>query len=244
MALYNFYTGAFSKFTLNTRSKHDRIQQRLAFARARSPRLVAALADHCLASGRIARLWREIAAVRKSFVDVYPHVQPFVQMQYWKKQNQDFTKFSLSAKKFNELRQLYIDAFETLSRLLTLIVGIEAIIHHGELAVPTKKGKMSLDEFEVLANANKVGFVERYPIEDLFVPVLDADFRNRIGHHSAHYDASTDEVIAYPSKKAGGVARKMRYTDFVHKVLALFAVFELAAIYHHDLHIGLNGRFS
>jgi hypothetical protein len=33
------------------------------------------------------------------------------------------------------------------------------------------------------------------------------------------------------------------YTEFCEKVLDLFAAFELAAMYHHDVHINLGGRF-
>ena len=34
----------------------------------------------------------------------------------------------------------------------------------------------------------------------------------------------------------------MRYTEFCEKVLDLFAAFELAAMYHHDLHIHVERR--
>jgi hypothetical protein len=36
----------------------------------------------------------------------------------------------------------------------------------------------------------------------------------------------------------------MGYTEFCEKVLDLFAAFELAATYHHDLHIYAGGRFT
>jgi len=217
--------------------------QRLTLAKVSEPQLYEELATQYRASGRIQRLWQEIACVRRAFVKMYPYIEPLLQMRYWRKDLQDLERFTISDKKFDDLRQFYIDCFETLCRLMVLAIGIEAIIHHKELQIPTKKGKMTLDQFEVLTNASKVVHIEHYPIEDLFVPVLDTDFRNSIGHHSAHYDASSDAVVVYASKGSGTVERILRYTEFCDKVLKLFAAFELAAMYHHDLHIYLDGRF-
>jgi hypothetical protein len=177
-------------------------------------------------------------------VEVYPHIQSLVQMRYWKKERQDFTKFNVSDKRFDALKQLYVDCFETLCRLITLVIGIELIIQSNQLEIPTKKGSMTLEEFESMPNANKMPVVSRYPIADLFVPVLDTDFRNSIGHHSAHYEPETDEIVVFHSKKSAAAATRMRYTEFCNKVLSLFAAFELAAMYHHDLHLHLDGKSS
>ncbi len=62
---------------------------------------------------------------------------------------------TLSDKRFNELRQLYIDCFETLFRLLVLVKGFEVIILHRKLEIPTKKGSMNLEQFEQLPNARR-----------------------------------------------------------------------------------------
>jgi hypothetical protein len=244
VGLYNFFTAAFMKFTLNPNAKHGRVQQRLRLAEATSSNLYDELAQYALTSGRIKKLWQEIINVRGAMVAVYPFIQPLIQMRYWKKEHQDFTKFNLSDKRFDQLKQLYIDCFETLCRLMTLVIGIELIIHINQLEIPTKKGSMSLDEFESMPNANKVPIISRYPVADLFVAVLDTDFRNSIGHHSAHYEADTDEVVVFHSKKVGTGATRMRYTEFCNKVLDLFAAFELAVMYHHDIHLHLEGKFS
>jgi hypothetical protein len=124
--------------------------------------------------------------------------------------------------------------------LTAIVLGVEAIIHHKDLRIPTKKGFMTLDEFEQLRNANKLDHIRKYPIEDLFVHVIDPEFRNGIGHHSAHYDRGSDAVEINDAK---GV-RKVTYTAFCDKLIKLFSVFELAAMYHHDLHIAIGGRFK
>ena len=44
--------------------------------------------------------------------------------------------------------------------------------------------------------------------------------------------------------KPNGTSRVVGYTEFCQKALDLFAAFELAAMYHHDVHINLDGRFA
>jgi hypothetical protein len=199
------------------------------------------LAEHYLVSGRIVSLWKEIFSVRNSFVSCYNFIQPLITVKYWKDEYRE--PVTLSDKRFNELRQLYIDCFETLFRLLVLALGFEVIIHHRKLEIPTKKGSMTLEQFEQMSNATKRDHIAKFPIEDLFMPVLDTDFRNGIGHHAAHYDQADDFIVIFGTKGAGAVSQVVGYTEFCEKVLDLFAAFELAAMYHHDLHIYLGGRF-
>jgi len=239
--LYNVYTAALAKFTLLPRGKYDRIDQRLTYAKAVDQPLVNDLAERYLASGRIVSLWKEIFSVRTSFVNCYHFLQPLITVTYWKEEYRE--PVTLFDKRFNELRQLYIDCFETLFRLLVLATGFEMIILHRKLEIPTKKGSMTLDQFEQQPNAAKRDHIAKLPIEDLFMPVLDTDFPNGIGHHSAHYEQEHDVIVIFDTKDAGTVSRVVGYTEFCQKVLDLFAAFELAAMYHHDVHINLDGRF-
>jgi predicted RNA-binding Zn-ribbon protein involved in translation (DUF1610 family) len=239
--LYNFYTAALSKFTLVSTGQYARISQRLAYAKVLNQPLVSELAERYLVSGRIVSLWKEVFSVRNSFVNCYNFLQSLITVKYWREEYRE--PVTLSDKRFNELRQLYIDCFETLFRLLVLAIGFEAIIHHRRLEIPMRKGSMTLEHFEQMPNAAKRDHIARFPIEDLFVPVLDTDFRNGIGHNAAHYEQEQDVIVIFDTKDAGAVSRVVSYTQFCEKVLDLFAAFELAAMYHHDIHIYLGGRF-
>jgi hypothetical protein len=242
--LYNFFHAGLSKFTLNTHGRYDRILQRLEYAKAYSPALFAKLAELFLSSGRIAQLWKENAAVRRMLIENYTGIQPLYQMYYWRKDLRILDSYQLSDKRFDPLRQLYIDCFETTCRLLVAAIGIETIIQHRSLEIPTNKGSMTLDTFQALKNANKREHIAKYPIEDLFVPVIDTELRNGIGHHSAHYDRTSDQIILYDSKGSGQVSRALGYTDFCDRVVKLFSAFELAVMYHNGLHLFLKGRLS
>lgn len=224
--LYNCLQGGFSKFTLNTRGSHDRVMQRLTLAQTMAPALFAALTVKFLGSGRIRRLWTEIANVRRCFMENYDALQPLLQMRYWREDTRNPEAFKLSDKRFEALRQLYIDCFETLCRLLTLVVAVEAIIHHNSLLIPTRKESIDLDKFEQLKNSNKRDFIQKYPIGDMFLPVIDTDLRNGIGHNSAHYDPEFDLIMLYDTKDPGNITNYISYTEFCNRVLGLFGTFE------------------
>jgi hypothetical protein len=242
--LYNALHAGFSKFTVNTRGQYDRVLQRLTFAESTSPQLFSALSSEFVWDGHILRLWNEIATVRRAFVDAYPAIQPLYQIYYWKKHLRDLDAVRLSDKRFDLLRQLYIDCFETFCRLMVPAMGIEMIIDHNSLDIPTKKGSMSLGKFEALVNASKREQLRKWPISDLFVAVMDTDLRNGIGHNSAHFDKELDQIVLYDSKGAATISRTMGYTEFCDRVVRLFSAFELAIMYHNGLHLFMNGRFA
>jgi len=244
VALYNLFHAGFSKFTLNSGGRNGRIMQRLTLARTVSPALFSQLAREFLLSGRIRKLWSEIAAIRRSFIENYNGIQPLYQLYYWRKELQNLDAFRLSDKKFDSLRQLYIDCFETTCRLVVLTIGIEMIILYNSLKISTRKGTMTLDDFEALSNANKREHLEKCPIEDLFVPVIDTGLRNGVGHNSAHFEKDSDQIILYDSKGSAAVSQKLGYTEFCDRVVKLFAAFELAVMYHNGVHIFLGGKLG
>jgi len=123
-------------------------------------------------------------------------------------------------------------------------IGMEMIILYKSLEIPTKKGTMTLDDFEALPNASKREHIGKCPIEDLFVPVIDTGLRNGVGHNSAHFEKKSDQIILYDSKGSATISQQLGYTEFCDRVVKLFAAFELAVMYHYGLHIFLKGRLS
>jgi hypothetical protein len=83
---------------------------------------------------------------------------------------------------------------------------------------------MTLEQFEQMPNAAKRDHIAKFPIEDLFMPELDTDFRNGIGHHAAHYEQEHDTIVIFDTKDAGTVSRVVGYTEFSEKVLDLPAI--------------------
>ena len=245
IALYNAIQAGMASFTLTPRTVRDRVLQRFNFACSRRRDLIDDLADVCVKSGRMLKLWKELSAIRRTFLDCYNEgLHLVVQVRYWKKELRDLSNVKVTMKHFDRFRQLYIDAFETLCRLLVLATVVESIIHANSLDVVLSKRSVSLDRFEALPNGTKRDHFVKLVVGDLFADVLDTKLRNGIGHHQAHFDSGADEVVLYDTKQASTVERRIGYTDFCDKVLRQVAAVELGATYHHALHIHAHGRFG
>jgi hypothetical protein len=158
-------------------------------------------------------------------------------MQYWSVPPKDLSVLSLPDKQFDRLKQLYVDSFETFCRLTVVAVAHETIIHHKSLAIPTAKGEMTIWQYEAMNNGIKHTILSKYPIHDLFVPVIDHQLRNGIGHHSAQYVATRDEVVYYRQDGQRLHEIHIPYAQFAFKVLEIVSAVELAALYFHRLHI-------
>lgn len=130
---------AFNWFTDNTRGQISRIKQRIALAKSISGSLYAQLAKEYKNSGRLSLLWTQINSIHHSFAMLYPFLSPPIKMRYWQERFQDLSRLQLAEKKYDEMKQLYIDCYESLCRLLVICIGVESIIHHGNLAIPKKR---------------------------------------------------------------------------------------------------------
>lgn len=234
---YRLIESAFNYFTLTRRGERQRIQQRIALAQTMPGKLFDQLVELYTSTSRMSKLWTELYTVRSEFLANYLFLSPILRTLYWSEPPKSLAEYQVSEKQFDELKHLYVACFETLCRLTVIVIGLEAIIHHKKLSLRTKKGEMSLWEYEAMPNGNKPSQLTKYSIHDLFVPLMDNSLRNGIGHHSAIYDAQTDEVVYYKhqGKSLGEV--RLPYTEFTYRLLQIYSAVELASLYFHAVHI-------
>lgn len=172
--LYDLLEKAFDNFTLTRRAAVRRIEQRVSLAQSTSRYLYDELVRQYAASSRVVRLWQELAKIRTAFLANYLTISPMLRVQYWSGPPRSLTELSVPDKKFEQLKQLYVDAFETLCRLTVIAVAMETIINNS-LRIATAKGEMTLWEYEAMANGNKPTILGKYPIHDLFVSLFVYD---------------------------------------------------------------------
>lgn len=235
--LYTFFEKVFDSFTLTRRPAQNRVFQRLALAESIDKTLYFDLVRDFSSSGRMENLWNQLNKIRRGFLQHYLTLSPLFRTLYWSQPPTDLSRFTLPDKKFDDLKNLYVDSFETLCRLTTIVLGVEAIIHHKALSIPTKKSVITLWDYEAMNNGIKHTVLGKYPIQDLFVPYIDNDLRNGIGHHAAHYDPLTDDIILHKTSGTDLKEFRLSYTVFAFKVIELYSAVELAALYFHPLHI-------
>ena len=199
-----------------------RIEQRLALACSISAELTErGLFLELQRTGRLLEWWKQLKDVRSAYFAAYPYYHTILQPLYWKDKEDVVNQYVVINKGFPALKDLYITAFETLARISVIAIGLEAVIHYRKLDLPTKKGSLSIFDFEGLSTANKRDWLIKYPIADVFGDFLDTRLRNGIGHNSARYDAVDDAVILVKNKGRELKTEKVNYTEFCRKVVSM-----------------------
>lgn len=216
----------------------DRVQQRVAYAWAKDSALVRTLVEGSVNTGRSLQIWHELAALSERFGACYPYVglllQPAV---YWRTPPSDLAEFVVCDKRFPELKQLYVEAFETLCRLSVIAIGLEAINLHGSLEIPTKKSAITLAQYDALPNGQKSAHLGGYPIADMFTPFMDTGLRNGIGHNTARYEPANDEVVWVVRRGAKHSQERFGYTAFCNAVLELLSTLVHVQEYFFAVHV-------
>jgi hypothetical protein len=66
---------------------------------------------------------------------------------------------------------------------------------------------VTLKQFEQQPNAATRDHIANVSIADLFMSVVDTEFRNGIGYHSAHYEQGPDAIVIFDTKDASTLSR-------------------------------------
>lgn len=213
----------------------------LRFARAfvGHRNVLVAFAEEYRKSGRFAFVWRQILGLHDDFVGKYASWMPVLQLRYWKTQPKSIDDLVISDKRFEELKTIYLNAFELLGRMLTIAVAVELIAPNGSTDVPAKKGSMSIWDFEQMDNGVKAPHLEKYTGTKHLAPLLDTKLRNGIGHNAAHYDPVTDEVVCIKAVGPKLTEWRVSYTRFCFASVELVSNLFFAEQYFFDL-LGLT----
>lgn len=223
--------------------RSQKIEQSFVAATKRAEKEVRDLAAEYVKTGRMAALWKELKSVRRQFLSLYESLQPLLMVRrYWKDHLQVIDGYLLSNKNFEDLRTFYVDAVETSFKLLVVGLAVELIATTGEPVVATKNGRQDIWWFEQLNNGIKDSQLKGHPTLRLITPALDLKLRNGVGHHSAHYDVNTDEIVYVRADGASLNEVRLSYTEFVGKVFQAYCAFELATVFFQWFFIAGGGK--
>jgi hypothetical protein len=221
------------------------IERTVAYAVHRDARAVRRLAADYVRSGRMLALWKEIKSVRKQFLALYESLLPMLMVKrYWREDQQEIKAYELSIKNFEDLKGFYIDCVETTFRLLVIGLALELIATTGEPKVKTKKGENTIWWFEQLQNGIKYTQLKQHRVFDVFEPALDLALRNGVGHHAAHFDVVTDDIIYVKADDAHLTEMRLPYTEFVGKVFDAYCAFELATVFFQWFFVAGRGKLK
>ncbi|HEV8241098.1 MAG TPA: hypothetical protein VGS57_17165 [Thermoanaerobaculia bacterium] len=222
-------------FTFDRRDIWKAAGEQFADARRNHATALSSLADTYRSSGRLLSLWRQITGLHDELIAKYPTWMPILQLRYWRERPSSLGDLVVSDKRFDDLKPLYLAAFELFARLSVIGLALELIRTSGTPDVPTNKGAMSIWDFEKLENANKGAHLGRHTSTQHFAAQLDTTLRNGIGHNSAHYDPVTDEVVCIKTKGAALQEWRISYTDFCASTIELASAAFFAEAYVQEL---------
>lgn len=187
---------------------------------------------------RLANLWTQLVAIRKSWSSVYHMVAPIYRGLDWDPAKANLDDYTLCQKRFEELQPFYVNCFETFCRMAVVGAALEGVESLDRNMVPLTKGPRPVEELEVMPNGNMHTWLNQLQHGDLFVPFIDAKLRNGVGHHAAHYDVTIDSVVYTNHSPARGIENfTISYVRFCEKIVRLYGQIETCAPLVHFLRI-------
>ncbi|WP_288638598.1 hypothetical protein [Comamonas kerstersii] len=135
------------------------------------------------------------------------------------------TYYRVSAHEFDEVKDLFKDIAEIMSRAVVLVAGLNNLNRRGDhnKFAPAKKAPTSLREFADWPLGLKLA-----QLDDCWYRINASDIDHRLRNSIAHYKAEADEVtqvITYYPKQEGleqATSFQLRFLDFSRKILGMF----------------------
>ncbi|MGP9765449.1 hypothetical protein ACT3UM_06940 [Halomonas sp. AOP13-D3-9] len=132
--------------------------------------------------------------------------------------------YRVSSHDFDEIKDLYKDVSEVLSRQLVLIAAVNNLEkrddHNCFYPFSKKKVPASLNEYADVAFGQKLEFLDE-PWHTISKEVADNHLRNSIAHFKAEYDDVSQKLIYFPKREGmkQEKSEEMYFLDFSRKIL-------------------------
>ncbi len=135
--------------------------------------------------------------------------------------------YRVSSHDFDEIKDLYKDISEVLSRQIVLIAGVNNLEkrnnHNSFSSAVAIKPPNSLHKFADVAFGHKLDLLDD-PWHTISKQVADNQLRNSIAHFKAEYDDVTQKLTYFPKKE--GIkqekSEEMYFLDFSRKILLAY----------------------
>lgn len=220
-------------FRQNGTSERATIRSRVSLAEKSAPRAFSEAVLHYKSDDRANSIWSQLLKIRKAWVDVFPAVEPLYTSRHWTgSQGTSLDDWTLAQKRFSLISQFYQDCYETFCRLAVVAACVEGVNIHGAAVVPKSSGHMGIEEFELMPNGSKPDILRQTLIGAIFNPYIDSRLRNGVGHHSAEYHPTTDEIHYESHNRSRGIQKsRLSYVRFAEKVWLLYEQLETVSLY-------------
>jgi hypothetical protein len=144
--------------------------------------------------------------------------------------DQDFpTDLKVTGKsRYHDLKSLYVDGYEVISRALTLITGLINLMYRNNFNAYPPHPKLkknflpsSMADFHEKSHAPKLEMLAEEPaFHSWLEKSLDAKLRNAIGHNTIAYNTGTG-YVTYPINRKGTSIASITYGEFLTRILRI-----------------------
>lgn len=166
-----------------------------------------------------------IYKIYDEFIDLYQYLIPAIFLQHCYDDVVDFEEMGTTTSSFNNIKQFYLNLYETLGNLLIIPIGLNNIKYRNNINSMNKKDNeiISLSDFNKLNKAKKFHYYEENEIYSKFMNLtFDTKLRNAIGHNDIEYDSINQKIIYIPNSKDKTKKLTKYLLEFENEVVHMF----------------------
>lgn len=177
-------------------------------------------------SGFLHNLQKDCLGLYGKIFELELYIRPAIFLDFCTGHEHLKTSAKISSLGFENCKDIYKDLAEVFGRQLSLVAGINNLMHRGgHNAFLAKDGGAlsSLAKFTDKNLSDKLKYLDNcwYKIDS---SVLNAGVRNAIAHYSLEYDETTQVITCYPNKEGlkRGDGVELSFLAFMRMILVLF----------------------
>lgn len=171
------------------------------------------------------QMQEQINTLLGEFVVTYPYLIPALSLQFCDEGSVDFEVEGTTTSTYEDVKQFYLDAYETLGNLLIIPATIDNIKNRGDANkfIANDVGIVSLDKFITAKKANRFHL---YNKNELYMRTINVKYnqklRNAIGHNDVEYETPTQKIIYIPDPKKREKKLSEYLLEFEIEALSMF----------------------
>ena len=173
------------------------------------------------------QMQEQINVLLGEFIETFPYLVPAFSLQFCEEEeeNIDFETEGTTTSTYDDVKQFYLDTYETLGNLLIIPIALDniKIRNDFEKMEPVEKNISSIDEFVATTKATRFHYISSNEPHVVLADItLNAKLRNAIGHNDVEYDTVTQCITYIPNPKDRSKRNQEYLLQFENEALRMF----------------------
>ncbi len=194
--------------------------------------------DYWTATNDLSQIEKKLFKVFDDFLKISLNIMPAISTQYYSETFEEDELRGLSTCTFDDIKNFYLDSYETLAELSTLIKAFDNIKYRGSYR--TVSDDMTFDDFKSLSKGNKIKKLDKNEFFSNLFNLSDVanKLRNAIGHNNYEYNGFTQTIEYCPNGDAPDIKLSVSLLSVANScveqmkstMILVFFIFELMRI--------------